>query len=145
MHTDAPDLALNSAAPNRDARGRLLPGHRAGGRPKGSVNVAGRAEIDRLRQRSAAVWSVIDQRLASGCVKTALWLASRLLPDSRVVEVDSSDPAEVAASVVDGSLTTTEANRLALALKSLREIEQVDAIAARLSEIERLLDAKGRG
>ncbi|PZU18317.1 MAG: hypothetical protein DI591_00110 [Citromicrobium sp.] len=61
------------------------------------------------------------------------------------MDLESSDPAEVAGAVVDGTLTMTEANRLSLALGKLREIEQVDAIAARLSEIERLLDAKGRG
>lgn len=131
-----------NSAPARDARGRLLPGHTMG-RPVGAKGKRGRAEIERLHERSAAAWSVIDQRLSQGCTKTALFVLSRLLPSERVVDV-SADPASIGDALSEAALSTTEANRLALTVKSLKEAETVDAMRERLDAIEALLFAKGK-
>ena len=114
------------------------------GRPVGALGKRGKAEIDRLHQRSEAVWRVIDQRLAENCVKTALFLAARMLPAERVVEVPT-DARGIADAIAAGDLTPTESNRLALALRSLSEAENVDALRSRLDEIEKLLAVQGRG
>ncbi len=126
------------SAPARDASGRLLPGHNMG-RPKNSTNKAGRAEVDRLRARSEAVWAVVDKRLAEGCAKTALFLLSRLLPDCRIVDLESNAPDAVADAVTDGTLTPTEAGKIASAVKLLKDAAGVDEMRTRLDEIESLL------
>jgi len=143
MATRTLDQAQNSG-PARDARGRLLPGHKMG-RPPGSPNRRGKAEIERLDQRSAAVWAVVDQRLSEGCVKTALFLLSRLLPADRAVGADASNPTALAEAIGDGSLSPVEANRLAQTARSLAEVEQIDEMRSRLDEIEALLLKQGRG
>lgn len=133
-----------NSAPPRDARGRLLPGHKMG-RPLGSTNRRGKAEIDRLDQRSGAVWAVVDRRLSEGCVKTALFLLSRMLPADRPVEADTSNPVALADAMAEGLLSPVESNRLAQAARSLAEIEQIDEMRSRLDEIEALLLRQGRG
>ena len=132
------------SAPARDEHGRLLPGHSMG-RPRGSGNRAGTREIHRLRARSDAVWAVIDQRLSEGCVKTALFLASRLLPDVRSIELDGIGPEDVGAAIAEGIVTPAEAVKLSQAIKHLKDAETVDALRGRLDAIESLLAAKGRG
>lgn len=143
-NTTTLNQAPNSGAgPARDARGRLLPGHTMG-RPVGARGKASRGEIERLRSRSERMWQLVDEKLAEGDTKVLLFLLSRILPDARTVELDSTDPATLAEAVTDGTMTSTEANRISQSLKHLREIQQVDAIAERLSEIERLLAVQGR-
>ena len=115
------------------------------GKPRGARHRASKAEIERLRSRSERMWALVDQKLEEGCTKTLLFLLARLLPDSRTVDLDTSDPSAMADAVVDGSLSPVEANRISQSLKHLKEIQQVDAIAERLSEIERLLAVQGRG
>lgn len=136
--------AQNSAhAPARDATGKLLPGHTMG-RPRGSRNRASKAELERLRYRSEAAWRVIDERLAAGDLKAALWILSRLTPDARVVELDSTSPDDVGEAVASGDLTIGEAMKLSAAVRALRDVEQMDQMKARLDQIEALLAAKAR-
>ena len=138
----ATELDRPNTEPWRRRDGTFGPGNP--GKPRGARHRASKAEIEALRSRSDRMWALVDQKLSEGCTKTLLFLLARILPDSRTVDLDTSDPAAMAGAVVDGSLSPVEANRISQSLKHLREIEQVDAIAARLSEIERLLDAKGR-
>jgi hypothetical protein len=131
------------AEPWRKPDGKFGPGNP--GKPKGARGRAGKAEIDRLRARSEKVWAVIDQRLAENCVKTALFLASRMLPDVRSIELDSVQPEDVAEAIAAGEITVSEAAKLANAVKTLKDAAAVDEMRARLDEIEALLAAKGRG
>lgn len=131
----------NTAEPWRRPNGQFGPNNP--GKPKGATGRRGKAEIDRLDQRSGAIWAVIDQRLAEHCVKTALFLLARLLPSERTIDV-AADAASIAEALEDSAVSTTEANRLALTVKSLKEAEQVDAMRERLDAIERLLAVQGR-
>lgn len=133
----------HNAEPWRLPDGRFGPGNP--GKPKGARGRAGKAEIDRLRARSEKVWQVIDQRLAEGCTKTALFLASRLLPDVRAVELDGLSPDEVGEAIADGSLTPSEAVKLSQAIRALKDTVDMDHMRQRLDMIESLLAAKGRG
>jgi hypothetical protein len=114
------------------------------GRPRGSQNRAGTREIHRLRARSDRAWDVIDQKLAEGCVKSALFILQRLLPDSRSIELDGIDPASIGEAIAAGEVTPPEAIRLSQAAKHLADVETVDALRGRLDQIEAILSAKGR-
>lgn len=142
MNTTTENLRQDADPWRRGSDGRFGPNNR--GKPPGTLNKAGKGEIDRLRARSERVWQVIDQRLAEGCVKTALFLLARMLPDQRVVELESVQPEDVAAAVADGEITIAEAAKLAATVRSLRDVEQMDDMRQRLDSIEALLAAKGR-
>ncbi len=141
--TQTTESVRQNTEPWRNADGTFGRGNP--GKPKGARHRASKAEIERLRSRSDRMWALVDQKLAEGCTKTLLFLLARILPDARTVELDTADPGALAEAVTDGTMTSTEANRISQSLKHLKEIETVDAIAERLSEIERLLDVKGRG
>lgn len=139
----ATELDRPNTEPWRRRDGTFGPGNP--GKPKGARHRASKAEIERLRSRSERMWALVDQKLSEGCTKTLLFLLARILPDSRTVDLDTSDPAEMAEAVVDGSLSPVEANRISQSLKHLREIEQVDELRGRLDEIEALLLSQRRG
>lgn len=130
------------AEPWRQPDGRFGPGNP--GKPRGARGRAGKAEIDRLRARSEKVWQVIDAKLAEGDVKVALFLASRLLPDVRAVELDSISPGDVGEAIAAGEITPAEAQKLATSLRALADVETVDFLRGRLDEIEQILASKGR-
>lgn len=128
-------------SPARDARGRLLPGHTMG-RPVGSKNRRGAAEIERLHDRSAAAWAVVDARLAQGCVKTSLYLLSRLLPDSRTTELEGTDAAALVAAIATGDVTSGEAAKIAGVIKALSDSEELRELRDRLDQLETILAAR---
>ena len=140
--TSSLDLAENSA-PARDARGRLRPGHGMG-RPRGSRNRAGRAEIERLRQRGPAAWDVIDRRLSEGCVKSALFVLNRLVPAERTVEIEPTAD-EIADALATGGITVNEAQRAAAAMSALVDSTELRALKERLDMLETILNARADG
>lgn len=129
----------------RNGDGTFASGPGNPGKPKGATHRASQAEIKRLRDRGPALWALVDQKLAEGDVKVLLFLLARLLPDSRTIDIGTSDPSAMAEAVTDGSLSPVEANRLAQSVRSLKEVEAVEELRQRLDAIEALLEAKGRG
>ena len=140
--TTQTEIDRQNAEPWRLPDGRF--GFGNPGKPKGARGRAGKAEIDRLRARSEKVWAVIDAQLEAQCVKTALFLASRLLPDMRAVELDSTSPGDVGEAIAAGEITPNEAAKLATSLRALADVETVDLLRGRLDEIEQILASKGR-
>lgn len=112
------ELDRPNTEPWRRRDGTFGPGNP--GKPKGARHRASKAEMDRLRSRSERMWALVDRKLDEGCTKTLLFLLARILPDSRTVDLGTSDPAEMAEAVVDGALSPVEANRLSQSLKHLK-------------------------
>ena len=79
-----------------------------------------------------------------GDLKAATFVLARFLPSERVIDVPA-EPNGIADALTQGELTPTESNRLALAVKSLKEAAGIDEMRARLDEIEALLIAQNKG
>lgn len=127
--------AENSA---RHPDGKFKPGHGIG-RPKGARSQFNKAVLDRLGGLTDKALATLEARLDQQDLKAALWILSRFSSAERVVDVPT-DPQGIADAIEAGHLTPTEANRLALALRSLTEAENVESMRARLSEIEAILE-----
>lgn len=130
----------------RDAAGRFTssPGNR--GKPAGATHKFNREILARLGGLTDKALATLERRLDEGDLKAATFILSRFSSAERTVDVPV-DPAGLAEAIAAGDVTPTEANRLALALRSLTEAENVENMRARLSEIEAILDqqqAKGR-
>lgn len=125
--------------------GKFKPGNPGAAlKPPGALGKRSKQDIAEARARIPAAWSVIDQRLAANCPKTAMWLLGRFLPDQRVVELPDCEPSTVAGAMADGSLTIGEAAKMSATVKALKDAETVDLLRGRLDEIEQILASKGR-
>ncbi len=140
--TTPTEIDRQNAEPWRLPDGRFGVGNP--GKPPGTKGRSTKAELIQLDKRKAAVWAGVDQKIAEGCTKTILFLLARMLPPERVIELDSTDPAAVSEAVTDGTISPAEAAKLAVAVRSLRDVEQMDQMKARLDQIEALLAAKAR-
>ena len=146
MHHQSLSDAQSSAAPApaRDARGRLLPGHGMG-RPKGSKSRTNAAVLAALGDLSGQAVQVLRDKLAEGDSKVAMFILARFTPADRAVDLEGAAPADILAAIAEGAVTPGEANKLANAVKTLKDAAAVDAMRSRLDEIEALLVARGRG
>lgn len=142
MNTNTLSEAQDSV---RLPNGRFKPGHGIG-RPRGSRSKFNKAVLDRLAGLTDKALCTLEARLDQQDLKAALWVLARFASAERVVDVPT-DPQGIADAIQSGDCTPTEANRLALALRSLTEAENVEAMRSRLSEIEAILQqqqVKGR-
>lgn len=128
----------------RHADGRFKPGHSIG-RPKGARSQFNKAVLERLGGLTGKALATLERKLEEGDLKAATFVISRFSSAERTVDVPV-DPAGLAEAIAGGDCTPTEANRLALALRSLTEASNVEAMRNRLSEIEAILDQQqGKG
>lgn len=140
--TDTPLCEAENSVRHRD--GRFKAGHSIG-RPKGARSQFNKAVLERLGDLTDKALQTLEARLDQQDLKAALWVLNRFSSAERVVDAPV-DPAGLAEAIAAGDLTPTEANRLSLALRSLTEAENVEAMRARLDEIESVLDQQqGKG
>lgn len=115
------------------------------GKPKGATHKFNREVLAALGGLTTKALATLERKLEEGDLKAATFVISRFSSAERVVDV-SVDPQGIADAIQSGDLTPTEANRLALALRSLTEAENVENMRARLSEIEAILEQQqGKG
>lgn len=114
------------------------------GKPKGASHRFNREVLAQLGNLTSKAVATLETRLEAGDLKAATFVLSRFLPSERVIDVPA-EPNGVADMLSEGGLTPTESNRLALAVKSLKEAAGIDEMRARLDEIEALLIAQNKG
>jgi len=117
----------------RHSDGRFTAGNP--GRPKGSRNKANRETLDAISNlRGKAIQTLSDQ-LDQGNVKAAMFILQRFLPSERVVDVTATDTE----ALIENEITPSEANKIAMSLKQLTDIEHMAAIKDRLDELEAII------
>jgi hypothetical protein len=115
------------------------------GKPRGATHKFNREVLERLGGLTDKALTTLERKLEEGDLKAATFVISRFSSAERTVDVPV-DPAGLAEAIAAGDVTPTEANRLALALRSLTEAENVENMRARLSEIEAILEQQqGKG
>lgn len=126
----------------RAAGGRFAPGVENKGRPKGSLNLVSRQILAEIRDLGAPAMNVLRAEIAKGNLSAAIFILERILPRTRSVELAGISPTDVAEAISQGEISPDEGRALAATIETLRRIEDIDALTARLSEIERLLAGK---
>lgn len=121
----------------RGPGGRFLPG--SGGRPRGSKNKAAAGVHAAIVELGPQAVAVLKNRLNANDTKAALAILKYILPDSRLVELESADPAGISMALVNGEITPSEAATMAGALGKLANVEQVQRLVERLDELEMLI------
>lgn len=114
------------------------------GKPKGATHRFNREVLNQLGNLTGKALKALETALDQGDVKAALWTLSRFTPSERIVDVPHG-PSAVADMLAEGDLTPSESNRLALAVKSLKEASGIDEMRGRLDEIEALLIKQSKG
>lgn len=132
-----PSEAENSGAV-RDAKGRLLPGHKMG-RPVGSKSQFNRRVLDGLGDLTSQALAVLKEQLGQSNLKAAIFVLQRFLPEHRAIEINSTDPTAWADAMAEGEVTVAEAHKASGALKTLIDASEVRELRERLDELEHLI------
>lgn len=136
------NLAQISDNFKRGPGGRFLPG--SGGRPRGSKNKAAAGIHAAIVDLGPQAVAVLKNRLNANDVKSALAVLKWILPDGRLVELESADPAGVSTALVNGEITPGEVAAMAGALSKLQSVEEVGRLRERLDELEMLILNNGK-
>lgn len=124
----------------RDEKGRILPGF--GGRKPGSRNKQSREAV-------AAVQALGADAIASlrTLVRQLNWQATRYVLDQilpafgRSVELENSTPEAIITAMSDGSISPTEAAKLATAMSAAMGASELRELRNQVDELEQLIGA----
>ena len=133
---DTAELDRAKSEPWRRPDGTFGPGNP--GKPRGSTHKFNREVLNQLGGLTAKAMRTLERKIDEGDLKASLFVLARFLPSERVIDVPA-EPNGLADFVAEGGLTPTETNRLAQAIKTLKEASGIDEMRARLDEIEALL------
>ncbi|MYL97202.1 hypothetical protein GR702_05380 [Novosphingobium sp. FGD1] len=125
----------------RDASGRFGPGNSFGGRKLGAKGRFNASAMESLGNLVGPSFTVLKDKLAAGDLKAALFVLTRFLPDSRVIDMPSSEPSAWADAMAAGDITVGEAGKAAQALKVIADTQEVKELRHRLDELEALISA----
>lgn len=125
----------------REAGGRFGPGNP--GRPRGSKNRVRRERLAAVQELFPRAIEVLTERLDAGDIGAAKMVLDACLPArGRTVDFDGDvSPEAIESALADGAITPTEAAQVAAALKSVREVADLEALTKRLEAIESALAA----
>lgn len=131
------DAKSNDWACERDASGRWLT---TTGRKPGSRNVATRKSARAITDLHSLAFARLRELLDAGHPETVRFVIAALIPaGGRAVELDDPSPDGLADALASGTISPAELANISAGLRSLKELQDLEAVQARLAEIERLL------
>lgn len=122
---------------SRDNAGRFKAGNP--GKPKGARSHQAAALRDAMKDELPNAMAALREQLAQGNWKAISWVLDRFIPAERIPALQSTDASDLGRAIVDGELTPSEAQKLAVAFKAVAEADQLRVLMERLDEVERLL------
>lgn len=133
----------NQTAENRSiAAGRAPDGRFTSGNPgrvPGSRNRVSSATMQELKNLAPTALTVLKNGLARDDVKSAIYVLDRILPTQRTVQLEGSDVSSIVSALVSGEISPDEARLISSSIAKLKDLQDMDALKARLLEIEALL------
>ncbi len=121
--------------------GKFAPGNP--GKPRGA-----KSRVTRQRYRDVeALWpaalDALRERLAANDIQAVALVVKALMPTrGRPVELgEEITPESIQAALSDGELSASEAAQYAATLRALKEVTDLEAVAARLEALEAALQA----
>ncbi|WP_103730264.1 hypothetical protein [Novosphingobium sp. HII-3] len=125
----------------RGPDGRFGAGNSFGGRKVGAKGKFNASALDNLCNLVGPSFAVLKDKIAAGDLKAALFVLTRFLPDTRVIDMPSSEPSAWADAMAAGEITVGEAGKAAQALKVIADTQEVKELRHRLDELETLIGA----
>lgn len=66
------------------------------------------------------------------------------LPSSRTIEMEGAEPEDIKQAFISGDLSADETKSIATAMEKLKNVQDLDDLRERLSELEKLLQSQAR-
>jgi hypothetical protein len=123
----------------RGENGRWL---RGPGRPVGAKN----KQSSELMKAVRAMGPRAVEKLAAALDGNEQWavllILKYCLPPSRTIEMEGAEPEDIKQAFISGDLSADETKSIATAMEKLKNVQDLDDLRARLSELENLLQQK---
>jgi hypothetical protein len=133
--TPLPTDHLNSKGV-RDSNGRFL---RGPGRKHGSKNKQAAELMKVVRAMGERAVDKLSAALDNGEQWSVQLILKYCLPPSRTIEMEGADPEDIKQAFIEGDLSADETKAIATAMEKLKNVQDLDDLRERLSELETLL------
>jgi hypothetical protein len=124
-----------------DSNGRWL---RGPGRKLGSKN----KQSAELMKTVRAMGPRAVEKLAAALDGDEQWAIQLILkyclPASRTIEMEGAEPEDIKQAFISGDLSADETKSIATAMEKLKNVQDLDDLRTRLSELEKLLQSQAR-
>lgn len=121
----------------RDNQGRWVT---TTGRKPGTRNTTTKKAARAITDLHSLAFQRLRDLLEAGHPETVRFVVAALIPaGGRAVELDDLSPAGLAEALASGTISPAELARIAAGMKALREMADLEAVQARLAQIESLL------
>lgn len=132
----------NRPLSGRDERGKFAPGNP--GRPFGAKAKASKAALEAVKEMRAGALEKLYEAVASGERWAIEFVLGKVLPATRTIEFEGSSVQDVAVAMQAGDISPDEAYRLSGVLKNLADIEQLENLRSRITELEAVVNERRR-
>ncbi|AMY69061.1 hypothetical protein AKL17_1810 [Frigidibacter mobilis] len=95
--------------------------------------------MQEIKNLKDAAMTALAAQVVAGNMDAVKFILERIVGRHRMIELDGGTPADVTNALVNGEISSEEAKAIATVVEKLRRVEDLDVLAARLEELERLL------
>jgi hypothetical protein len=118
----------------RDAAGRFTHGN--AGRPLGAKGKISRETLETVKSMKDGALQGLFTAIGRGERWAVEFVLSKVLPENRTIELEGMSPEDIRAALNAGDISPDEAKALANVAKNLGEMDMLEAIHARVKELE---------
>jgi hypothetical protein len=134
----------NLTVDGRDPRGRFASGPNNLGRPVGAKNKQSAELMKSVRAMGPRAVEKLSAALDNN-ERFAIELVMKYcLPPSRTIEMEGAEPEDIKQAFVAGDLSADETKSIATAMEKLKNVQDLDDLRERMSELEALLSQRSR-
>lgn len=121
----------------RNPSGRFV---RTTGRPLGAKNKVSQAALEQVKAMKEGALQNLWEAVCAKERWAIEYVLNRILPAARTVELENLTPLDVEVALAHGDISPDEGKALSGTLKNLREVENIEIIEARVTELEAAVD-----
>ena len=121
----------------RNPSGRFV---RTTGRPLGAKNKVSQAALEQVKAMKEGALQNLWEAVCAKERWAIEYVLNRILPATRTVELEALTPLDVESALAHGDISPEEGKALSGTLKNLREVENIEIIEARVTELEAAVD-----
>ncbi len=131
-----PDDIQNNTG--RDALGRFIAGN--AGRPLGAKNKTPRAVLAQVMAMEQGATQKLWEAVNMGQDWAIKFVLSKVLPNSRTIEFEGLSVEDLKVALKNGDISPDEGSQLVSVMKGLKELESLEEIRKRISDLEKAIN-----